>query len=161
MSSQTEEPADAVIGFDANLPKMENCGRGCKEIKTILCPHRFCFKSKIIYYSKPKFQCWSDSAILLHFLRTIQDNLNAGSISSRSLFIIVTRDSTFLKTAKDELGAKIKDLKIDFYDNYIVYGGFVIFVRLVDCKNYGTGRNHDRQCIIRTVNAFFKKESRP
>ena len=160
MDGETEESVDAILCFDANLPKMEKCTGDCKTVKTVLCPHRFNFKSKITYCNTPRFYKWPDSEILLYFLDYVRDNIKDGSALATTLFVILTKDVDFLKDAEYELRRDIRGNNLDFSGNFVTCGDIVIFIKTIDCKNYGTKGRDNLGCAIYKMNNFFKKLTR-
>ncbi|OGN01100.1 MAG: hypothetical protein A3B91_00790 [Candidatus Yanofskybacteria bacterium RIFCSPHIGHO2_02_FULL_41_29] len=157
MAEDSKETVDAILCFDANLPKMHTCSDKCEGNYLILCRHRFNFNAKILYCNTPQFYKWPDSEILLYFLDYIKNGISDGLIPVHAIFTILTKDTDFLRDAESELGRKAKGNGIDFLNSSIVNGDLVIYIKQVDCKNYGSKGNDNLKCAIYKMNKFFKK----
>jgi len=155
---ETEEPVDTCLCFDANLPKMDSCGRNCENDSSILCEHRFNFKAKITYCNGRRFSGVSDLNILYYFLDYIRDGINDGSVARDAMFVILTKDTDFLKDAELEWSRKTGDMELVFNKESVECGEIVIFTHLVNCKNYGTKGRDDLKCIVYRMN---KSKRRP
>ncbi|OGN33665.1 MAG: hypothetical protein A3F98_04210 [Candidatus Yanofskybacteria bacterium RIFCSPLOWO2_12_FULL_41_8] len=138
MAEDSKETVDAILCFDANLPKMHTCSDKCEGNYLILCRHRFNFNAKILYCNTPQFYKWPDSEILLYFLDYIKNGISDGLIPVHAIFTILTKDTDFLNSS-------------------IVNGDLVIYIKQVDCKNYGSKGNDNLKCAIYKMNKFFKK----
>lgn len=167
MDSKTEEPVDAVLCFDANLPKMHHCSAQCENNPMVLCRHRFNFKTEIRYYNTEQFRNyagtkkgWPDSKILLHVLDHVRSGIRNGSLISGIPVVILTKDVDFLKDAEIELGRNVRGNDLVFLGSYVTCGDITVHVILLDCKNYGTKGTDNLKCAIYKMNEFFKRRLR-
>ena len=99
---QGEDPADVVIFFDANMPRMAVCKDGCETNRNILCKHRFNFMG--LMANRGNLTGLSDWEVVQRFFDLIDAN-NWSARKPKPLFVIVTKDHNF-----------IDDLKIDYFD---------------------------------------------
>lgn len=153
------EQADACLCFDANLPKMCRCTRNCDKDKQILCPHRFNFNAEIIYCNGKKFEGWQDARILNYFLNHLRRGIKNGSINPGSIFIILTKDSDFLKDAELEWrmhGDPGENPR--FYINRVEFGDIRIGVETINCRNYGDTGRDNLECVIHKMNKLFRQD---
>lgn len=157
MSDGTVAPADVMLCFDANLPKMSACCGDCFNNPMLLCHHRFHFKAHICYCNTKPLQRFSDLNIVLHFFRCIDESIEREMVSANSLFVIVTHDTDFLKDAEREYLHSNRESGLVFTSNHVRKNGICVFVKLVDCKNYGRGKIDDLRCIIFKMNKFFRR----
>lgn len=154
---EIEEAADTCLCFDANLPKMDTCGRNCGNNTLILCCHRFNFKVKITYCNGRRFSGVSDLSILYYFLDYIRDEIDAGSVRKDALFIILTKDANFLKDAEAEWSRKTGLGEPIFNSDHVICGDLVVFTYIVNCKNYGTRDRDDLKYLIYKMNKLKKR----
>ena len=165
MASESEEHlVDAVLCFDANLPKMQDCSDRWEKNLLVLCKHRFNFNARIKYYNTRQFQNyrntkkgWPDSKILLHVLDHVKSCIRKGSLSPNTVVTILTKDIDFLIDAEMELSWNVRGNDLVFSNNFVTCGDIVIFVQLLNCKNYGTSGPDVLKCAIYRMNEFFKK----
>ena len=84
--------------------------------------------------------------------------IDGGSITRDALFVILTKDTDFLKDAEAEWLRKIGGEELVFTKDSVKWGDIVIFAHLVNCKNYGTKGRDDLKCIVYRMN---KSKRRP
>lgn len=159
MGDETGNPVDAVVFFDANMPKMHKCDTSCKARKTQLCRHHFNFNAKVMYPSDYiGFLRFYDFQIILHCLYLIKRNARYKYLADNGRFIIVTKDRTFLRDAEDVWFKKLKPKtkpKLEFGRDFVSCGSWKIIVKLINCKNYGTNGDHDLLCVIDELNKLW------
>ena len=137
---------------------MDSCAPNCDSDSSILCQHRFNFKVQITYCNGRRFSGVSDLNILYYFLNYVHDMIDGGSITRDALFVILTKDTDFLKDAEAEWLRKIGGEELVFTKDSVKWGDIVIFAHLVNCKNYGTKGRDDLKCIVYRMN---KSKRRP
>ena len=158
-----EQTIDAVLGIDANLPRMDNCSGRCQNNPLVLCRHKFNFSAEIKYYNTGEFRDkkkpnkgWPDSRILLHFLDHIKEGIERGRFSRGVVAVLLTKDFDFIKDAEYELRRNVRGNELIFGNDFVAMGDIVVIVKKVDCRQYGTDKNADRKCIIWKMNNLFK-----
>ena len=157
MGTTSSDAFDALLCFDANLPRLERCGPGCASKKNTLCVHGFDSRVEVEFCNTKYFGGWSDLRIFLHFLGHVIDSVAKDSaVLGQSVFMILTKDRNFIddlgKEWKERGGGKYIDLV--FAGNFISCGGVVIFIQQIDCPSYGNRRTDDLKCAFHKVNAF-------
>lgn len=159
MGDEASSQVDVVVFFDANMPKMHQCGVSCKTRKTQFCRHRFNFHAKVIHATKyTDFLRFYDFQIILHCLYLIKRNARYKYLAENNRFIIFTKDRDFLRDAKEEWTKKLKPKtkpKLEFSRDFVACGSWKIMVKLINCKNYGTNGNHDLSCVIDELNKLW------
>ena len=123
----------------------------------MLCIHRFDFRVEIEHFNIKAFNGWSDLRIFTYFLGHILVRIGKGVVSPAGcVFVILTKDRNFTDDVKKEWeetdGGKYLDLI--FSSNSISWGGLVVFVQQIDCRNSGSQRSSDLKCIFHKVNDF-------
>lgn len=159
-NTSASKSLDALLCFDANLPKLDSCKPNCSSRASILCPHRFKPNVQIEFCNSKKFSGWSDLRIFTHFLGYILDNVAKQSAApGRCIFIILTKDRNFIEDIKKEWRKTDygKYFNLVFSGNSISWNGIVVFVQQVDCPNYGNKRTDDLKCIFFKINNFLRR----
>ena len=165
MDIRTEGFFDAVLYFDANLPKLKRCKENCESREGILCVHRFNSRVCVEYYNAKRFNKtkkgakWTDFKVITHIISDILAKIAEDTISpTHCAFIILTRDRNFIEDVKigwqESKGGRYLDL--EFSGNSIVFGDIIIFVQQIDCPGYGHSRSDSLRCAFEKVNDFLK-----
>ena len=163
MASQPSDTFDALLCFDANLPKLGKCEDNCGCKKSILCIHRFNSKVQVEHCNTKAFGGWSDLSIFTHFLGCIIAGIARSSINpGRYVFIILTKDRNFIYDVKKEWEKTDADARLDlvFSGNSISCGGLIVFIQQIDCPNYGHSKADDLRCAFYKVNSFLSENSK-
>ena len=162
MGDKTSGPVDAVVFFDANMPKIHSCSANCRIKKTELCRHRFNFNAKIIHPTEYiNFLRFYDFQIILHCLYLIKKNVRYKYLAENGRFIIITKDRAFLRDAEDAWLRKRKSKTkptLEFGKNFVACGSVKIAVKIINCKNYGTNGSHDLSCAIDELNKILASQ---
>jgi hypothetical protein len=90
---------NVVVYFDANMPDIRECHRGCTSRATYFCKHRF--GPGISLVSKPGwliFTRLSDLQVILDFLYTISHYFR--KLRGHRTYVIVTHDENFIADAR-------------------------------------------------------------
>lgn len=159
--SQPTETIDALLCFDANLPKLEKCKPNCSYRNGISCIHRFNHRVEVERYNTKKFWKWADLNIFLYFLRDIFGGIAENRIVlNKCVFMILTKDRNFIHDVMiqwEESGMK-EHLNLIFYSDSISLDGLTVFIQQVSCPNYGNSRTDDLKCVFSKVNDFLTKK---
>ena len=162
MGDETSGQVDAVVFFDANMPKLRSCSANCKIKKTELCRHRFNFNAKVIHPTEYiNFLRFYDFQIILHCFYLIKRNARYRHLAENGRFVIVTKDRSFLRDAEDAWLKKRKSKTkptLGFGRDFIACGSVKIVVKTINCKNYGTNGSHDIFCAINELNKMWTSQ---
>lgn len=149
----SDPDVNLFLCFDANLPKLERCEPDCDIKGNILCLHRFEPKVQILYISGNKFWRWSDRRVVTYFFGEIITGIAEKKLNPKEcLFMILTKDRNFIDDVRQ--GMPTMPLFI-FSNNSISCGGITVFIKQIDCQNYGNKRADDLKCSFEIVNNFF------
>lgn len=159
-TSETESTINLVLFFDANLPKIRKCRPGCKGASHIICQHSFGFNATFLHTSEyADFLRFSDFQVILHCVFLILHNKKYQRAAESRRFIIVTKDQKFLQDAEkvwqEKAKPKTRPKLIFGRESWVSWNGFVIFVKTIGCKNYGTNRKDDARCLVEQLNKHF------
>ncbi len=148
-----DSSVDLFLCFDANLPKLERCESGCEIKESVLCIHRFETRVEILNIVSSSFGGWSDPRVVTYFLGEIMIGIAEKKFDPKKcVFMILTKDRNFIDDVKRGASAVPKLVSSG---NSISCGGITIFVRQIDCPNYGNKKKDDLRCAFEIVNDFF------
>ena len=141
---------------------MEDCDEPrCHDDKHITCHHRFDFNSFVITTNGYiGFLQFFDFQIVLHFLYLIQHKKVPNS--KRCRFIIVTKDKSFLRSAKNEWQKKAKintHPRLEFGDNFVRNGKITIWVEEISTRPYGEDKHAYRKQLIERLNKCYGRRT--
>lgn len=162
MPPSSPAPVDAVLFFDACMPKISRCRDDCQNNKKIFCRHRFNFKTKIFHTNDyMDFTRFYDFQVILHCFYLIRNNKSCLRLAEKGRFFLITKDRTFLRDAEKEWKDRIKaktQPKLSFNPKSVSCGQYVIKIIEVDCKNFGTDKHDDVECVVEEVNKQIRGE---
>lgn len=159
-TSKSQTKADLVLFFDANLPKVKECSSNCRGKSRAICKHSFGFEATFLHTSHyADFLRFSDFQVILHCVFLILHNKKYHRVAENGGFFIVTKDRKFLKDAENVWKEKARPktrpkLTFHFIDDRngsVAWNGFKIFVKVIDCKNYGTNSDEDIGRIVSEI----------
>lgn len=139
------KPADVVLGFDANLPKMDMCHDNCHSNPLCLCRHRFNFTVFIRRYNTKASQRLEDSKIILDFFEFVEKMIGEKLVSSDSLFVIVTKDGNFLSDAEKEFEADKESFGFIFANGYVRREEIRVYVMNINSKKRQKTKKRNRK----------------
>jgi len=146
-------PLEAVLFFDANMPKIQKChdNNDCRTKESILCEHRFNFSAHIFHTTRRQTG-FSDFQIVMYCFSSIQNKEQYARISESGRFFIITKDHDFLEDAEKiwkGLGDKKRPNLIFEPEIMVSWNRLKIFVHTIKCEKYGTDGHDD---LLRTIN---------
>lgn len=141
-----------MLLFDACFPHLADCvGSRCEEDERILCHHRFNFQSHLVssngFLSAVEL---TDYQVVLYFLYLIRHNKVPNG--RNAIYLIVTRDKSFLGAVKAELGRKKKKKKVEVGPNFVRIHNVTIYVENMESLPYGRGKHAYRKQLIERLN---------
>ena len=154
MSGSTTESVDAVLFFDANMPKMDACSANCKNKSLVFCKHRFDFNACLVNHSIDLCGL-NDYNVTRFFLDLIKKN-DQWNRKPRPIFVLITKDHNFIEDVRpdylDELKKGTAGIKLSFTKNSIKCGVLKLRVIIIEHKPYGDNRNSDFRLMIEKLN---------
>lgn len=155
--------AKRVIFFDQCTPVLDTCHNGCARNEMTLCKHRLKYDAEVWKSDlRMGFLGYSDQQVILYFLFLIKQQFKQGNWDDTD-FIIVTRDSAFLKDAQAEHEKRRKNWKkprLRFQDDSVAAEGARIHVLTVDCQPCINRKQRELRCVIEDLNRKLTKLDR-
>jgi len=137
--------ADVVVCFDANMPNVRDCRRGCSSRAHYPCRHRF--GPRIWVLSEParlSFTRLTDLQVILDFLHIIHRRWH--DHHGRKRFIIVTHDERFLTDARAQhkTDKNMQRLPLTWGPDWVQYTDGKHPTRIQVCRISAEYHDHDR-----------------
>ena len=136
----------------------------CEEDERILCSHRFNFKSHVVssngYLSEVEL---TDYQVVLHFLYLIRHNKVPNG--RNAIYLIITRDKSFLGAVKTELGRKkkkkkkCKDSSVEVGPNFVRFRNITIHIENLESLPYGRDKHAYRKQLITRLNKRYSQKT--
>lgn len=157
LGEEKGSPPDAVIFFDANMPKMDRCSNNCSNKDLVLCVHRFACR---VYPDHPgkALESLDDFHVIQHFFDRIRKDWQ--SAVPKPLFFLITKDEDFLEVDAPEayreaVKARKNKINIFFGEKSVSDGMHEIFILEMSPKKYGKNRNDNLRCTIQEFNKLW------
>lgn len=156
--TELSENFEAILCFDANLPKLKICQENCADKEDFLCVHRFKARVKVEHCNTKKFEGWSDLIIFEYFLLKVLHDISSGSVaSSRCAFIILTKDRNFIDDIRNEWEEGDRKIDLVFSDSSISYGDVTVYIQQINTISHRHTKTSDLRCVFENVNIFLHK----
>lgn len=137
--------ADTVVFFDANMPTVRACKRGCSSRSNYPCRHRF--GDRIWVLADParlSFVRLTDLQVILDFLFIIHRRWP--DHRGKKKFVIVTHDENFIVDARAQHAAckNMQRLPLVWGPGWVEYRDGKHPTRVTVCRISAEHRDHDR-----------------
>ena len=151
-----ERNSEAVVYFDANMPKPDRCSKQCLDNDLIFCCHRLSFNAEVVSLGN-SIVGLDDFMVVDRCFEKIEKSEWPSSKVPR--FFIVTKDANFIadviKAYSSYIRAAAPIRRISFKDNLIYSGKFFLSVVYIKQKKYGSNRIDNLRSAFQKLNQLW------